>query len=105
MKSADNTPWILRTNTDRSEIKLAGELDFTSSTKLRAALSDFIKGSKGSVRIDLSELEYLDSSGLAVLIEMRKKLKGENRELSVDSIHPNAEKVFRLTQVADLFGI
>jgi anti-sigma B factor antagonist len=105
MSAAENLPWTLQENADRSELKISGELDFTTSTKLRAALADFIKKSTGAIKLDLSELEYLDSSGLAVLIEMRKKLKAKDRDLTVTAIHPNAEKVFRLTQVAGLFGI
>lgn len=105
MKPAEKQPWALQVDAGQGSVKLSGELDYSSSTKLRAALEDFIKLSKGPVDIDLTGLEYLDSSGLAVLIELRKKLKVKNRELTVAGVHPNAEKVIRLTQVAELFGI
>lgn len=105
MKAENDLPWTLQADAEKAKFKLSGEVDFTSSTKLRATLDGFVKKSGGDVQADLSELEYLDSSGLAVLIELRKKLKSRDRGLEVTSIHPNAEKVFRLTQVAQLFGL
>jgi len=105
MKAAGNQQWKLKEDRQQGEIKLSGELDFSSSNELRATLDAFIKGGSGEVRLDLSELSYLDSSGLAVLIGLRKKLDAAGRKLTITAIHSNAEKVFRLTQVAELFGI
>lgn len=105
MKTADKQQWNLQADTEQGAIALSGEVDFSSSNTLRAALDDFIKASSGEVKLDLSGLTYLDSSGLAVLIGLRKKLDAKGRELVVTAIHINAEKVFRLTQVAGLFGL
>lgn len=105
MKMSNDLNWALQADEAEAEIKLSGEIDFSSSNALRAELAKFIKRTTGPVRIDLSDLEYLDSSGLAVLIGMRNQLNESNRKLTVTAIHPNAEKVFRLTQVSSLFGI
>lgn len=105
MKAADNQQWNLQTDPGQGAIALSGEVDFSSSNDLRAALDNFIKASSGEVQLDLSGLTYLDSSGLAVLIGLRKKLDAKGRALTVTAIHANAEKVFRLTQVAGLFGL
>jgi anti-sigma B factor antagonist len=86
-------------------VRLSGEVNFTSTTKVRAKFNEYLQRSDGALRLDLGGLSYMDSSGLAVFIELKKKLRSQGRELEIVDLHPNAEKVFRLTQVAEMFGI
>jgi anti-anti-sigma factor len=55
-------------------IRLGGELDLYNADKLRVALERTINGSPERVVIDLGEVEFVDSTALAVLIEARSKL-------------------------------
>lgn len=49
--------------------RVAGDVDIESSPRLRSAVDDVIgRGGVAAVRFDLSAVEFLDSSGLAVLI-------------------------------------
>lgn len=53
-------------------VKLSGELDLAGSTALRDALEGFEEGRR--VVVDTTDLRFIDSSGLAVLIATRRRL-------------------------------
>jgi anti-anti-sigma factor len=59
---------------DSSVLRLAGELDLYNADELRAGLDEAIACSRGRVVVDLSEVEFLDSTALGVLIEARSRL-------------------------------
>jgi anti-sigma B factor antagonist len=62
---------------DACVVKLAGELDLYNAPHVREALSDACGDSAERVVVDLSEVEFIDSTALGVLIEARTRL--ENR--------------------------
>ncbi|MDY7001576.1 MAG: STAS domain-containing protein, partial [Thermodesulfobacteriota bacterium] len=97
--------WAWEEDAQTGTVRISGEVDFSSSPGVKKRFKKFIKDSKGAVALDLSDLSYLDSSGLAVLIEARRKLKEKKRSLKVTAIHAQVEKIFKLTQVMELFGL
>lgn len=62
---------------DACVVKLAGELDLYNAPRVREALLDACADSPARIVIDLSEVEFIDSTALGVLIEARTQL--ENR--------------------------
>ena len=59
---------------DAHVIRLAGELDLYNADAVRQALIDACNGYAERVVVDLSEVEFMDSTALGVLIEARTKL-------------------------------
>ena len=55
-------------------VKLAGELDLYNAAQVRKALVDACADSPERVVVDLTEVEFIDSTGLGVLIEARRTL-------------------------------
>ena len=103
MAEQQNT-WDLSVKADGA-LKLTGEIDFAVTPKVRAKLLEYVKKTDGPVRLDLTELNYLDSAGLAVFIELRRVLQAERREVVIIDAHPQVKKIFTLTQVGKLFGL
>ncbi|MBI9111219.1 STAS domain-containing protein [Maridesulfovibrio ferrireducens] len=97
--------WKLDVSAEEALIKISGEIDFTGTPALREELHKFIEISSGEVRVDLSELEYLDSSGLASLIELRRMLTQKDRTVVIISVTEQVDKLLHLTQVKSLFGM
>ena len=56
-------------------VMLGGELDLYNAESVRTALADACAESPERVVVDLSEVEFIDSTALGVLIEARTKLK------------------------------
>lgn len=57
-----------------------------------------------TVLLDLSEVEFLDSSGLGAVVAARKQL-GADRTLALAGLQPAVEKVMRLTHMDRVFPI
>ena len=64
-------------------VALQGEIDLSRVQALEEALDEAIRDSEGAFVIDLCDLEFLDSSGLSVLLRARALLGREERPLAV----------------------
>ena len=56
-------------SSDGSSIRVAGEVDLYSSPELRNAILSAIPSAGGGLEIDLEGVTYIDSSGVATLVE------------------------------------
>ena len=80
-------------------IALTGELDLAVAPKLESCLSDLALGAGDTLVIDLSELEFLDSSGLRVLVVAHQRAEQEGfRFVLVRGSDPVA-RIFELTRM------
>jgi anti-sigma B factor antagonist len=76
--------------------RLSGEIDFTSSGPVQSTLLAMILPGGGAVVADLSQVTFLDSSGLGVLVQAhRTAVERDNRLVVVAS--PPVRKLLRLT--------
>ena len=55
-------------------LTLAGELDLYNADEVRDALADALAGSPARIVVDMSDVDFVDSTALGVLIEARSKL-------------------------------
>jgi anti-anti-sigma factor len=76
---------------------LFGELDLASSPVLAEALTPAARGT-GDLRLDLKELEFIDSSGIRVLLILAEEL-GTRGRLILDSPAPPVEHTLRLVGI------
>jgi anti-sigma B factor antagonist len=59
---------------DACVVKLGGDLDLYNAPQVRQALMEACEDAPGRVVVDLSEVEFVDSTALGVLIEARTRL-------------------------------
>ena len=65
-------------------VEAQGEVDLTTASQLRGPLMEATgAGSSGAVIVDLKQVDFIDSAGLALLVEARKRLAPEGRALHV----------------------
>lgn len=82
---------------------LCGELDEHSSHFAKDNLDELLSQSGfNEVIIDLNELEFMDSTGVGVLIGRYKKMKERNIPIFICNPSKHAEKIFKMT---GLYGI
>lgn len=84
-------------------VVLSGELDEHTAEYTRNSLDDlFLSKHFDTVVIDLSELEFMDSTGIGVLIGRYKKLKVKNIPIFICNPSMHAEKIFKMTGLFEL---
>jgi len=86
-------------------IRAQGEVDLSTSPKLREAILGAMAGSAERVAVDLSGVQYMDSSGVATLVEGLKKGREKGRAFVLQ--HPSAPvmKVLQLSRLDSVFEI
>jgi len=82
-------------------LEVAGELDVAASSALRAALAELVDGG-GDVTVDLSEVTFIDSTALSVLVHGHTKLASAGGRLIVTN---PSRVVVRLLHLVGLFTL
>jgi anti-sigma B factor antagonist len=77
-------------------VRLRGELDLYNSARVREALSDACTGDPERLVIDLSAVEFIDSTALGVLIEVRKNLS-DRRTFILAAPGPEARRALEIS--------
>lgn len=82
-----------------------GKIDILTSSELRSALSELTKKKAMKVIVDLAQVTYLDSSGLATLLEALKNLKEYEGKLQLANVPDRILKVLSLMKLDLIFEI
>lgn len=82
-----------------------GEVDIRTAAQLTAALEAAIRDSVGAFVVDLCDVEFLDSSGVNVLVRGRARLGREERELVVVCPPGPARRIFEMAGISDLLTL
>jgi anti-sigma B factor antagonist len=88
---------------DAPGVAVRGEVDLSVVEALEDGLEAAIRESVGAFIIDLSELDFIDSTGLQVLLRARGLLGREDRALAVVCPHGPVRRVFELSGLSELF--
>lgn len=83
---------------DRCELQLEGELDLWSVERLQAVLQRVARDNKAVV-VGLEKCEFVDSTGIAALLQVHRQLENEGGRLV---IYGCADQVLRIFTVAGL---
>jgi anti-sigma B factor antagonist len=86
-------------------VAVSGEVDVATVPVLEAALDAAIRQSEGAFILDLSDVDFMDSSGLHVLLRARSLLGRGDRALAVICRSGPVRRLFELSGIADLFFI
>lgn len=84
-------------------MNLAGEIDIYTANKLKESLTKVLNEKSESVRIDCEELDYIDSTGLGVLIGTLKRLKQDDKNIIIYKPKPNILKLLNITGLNKIF--
>lgn len=85
-------------------IRARGEVDLYTSPELRKAILDAVKG-RMRLAVDLSGVEYMDSSGVATLVEGLKSCTAQAQEFALVRPSDSVMKVLQLSRLNRLFNI
>ena len=83
-------------------LALAGEIDIAVAEHLRVVLDEGIRESTGAYVVDLTDVEFLDSSGVSVFVRARALLGRDERDLVVICPPGPAHRIFEVAGILDL---
>lgn len=86
-------------------IAVVGEVDIFKSTEFKEALIALIEHNPGSLSLDCSDLQYIDSTGLGALVAVLKRVKSAGGSISLSHLRPNLLKLFKITNLDKVFVI
>ena len=89
---------------DITLFKIEGEVTLHHALQLRRTFDAFAKEGHKKVVVDLSSLDYIDSSGLAALIQLHVATKKIGGVLNFCSLSENAQDVFEMAKLDTLFS-
>jgi anti-sigma B factor antagonist len=89
-----------RSSGDATIVVVRGEIDMATAPKVRDALNDLVDAGASRIVVDCRGLDFLDSSGIGVLIAVRKRL-GDEGALTLEAPQAHVRKVLELTGVND----
>ena len=84
-------------------VMLCGELDEHTAVYVSKTLDDlFTKNVFKQIIIDLSELEFMDSTGIGVMIGRYKKMRDYNKPIFITNPSRNAERIFKMSGLYEI---
>ena len=88
-----------------SIVSLRGEIDVYTAPRLRQALIDLVEEGATDIVVDLSAIDFLDSTGLGVLVGGLKRVKSNEGELKLVVTQDRIMKIFDITGLSKVFPI
>ncbi len=90
----------------RAVIRLQGRFDFNAHREFREASEQALREQNArEVRIDLADVEYLDSSALGMLLMVRDKAKAANKAVTLANCRGPVKQVLDIANFGKLFTI
>ena len=86
-------------------VAVGGEIDVYTAPRLRDRITELVAAGSYDLVIDLTAVEFLDSTGLGVLVGGLKKVRTHDGSLRLVCTHERLLKIFRITGLAKVFEI
>lgn len=88
---------------NRYEVTLEGELDTAAAAEAERILQPLYESNGRDVFIDCTNLDYIASSGLRILISILKSAKASGSRVVLKNVNDDIMSVFKLTGFVSLF--
>jgi anti-sigma B factor antagonist len=94
-----------RSQGGRAVLSVVGEVDVYTAPRLRERIGDLVTGGEHHLVVDLSGVDFLDSTGLGVLVGGLNRVRGHRGSLCLVCPQERILKVFRITGLTGVFPI
>jgi anti-anti-sigma factor len=87
---------------DVATVRVAGEIDLSTSTQLNRELDGVLERRPARLRLDLMEVSFMDTTGVAVLLKARRRALEADCRLTVISSSPTITRLLEITGLTSL---
>ncbi|TDL30504.1 STAS domain-containing protein [Jeotgalibacillus sp. S-D1] len=96
---------ITKQTEDTVHVAIAGEIDAFTAPKLREELGSFSQKENLNLVANLSEVNYMDSTGIGVFVGLFKGLKANGGHLKLVGLSDRLKRLFDITGLAEIMDI
>jgi len=86
-------------------VEVGGEIDVYTAPKLRDKITELVGSGSYRIVIDMEHVDFLDSTGLGVLVGGLKKVRAHDGSMDLICTQERLLKIFRITGLAKVFAI
>ncbi len=90
---------------DRIIVTVGGEIDVYTAPKLRDKITELVNAGHHTLVVDMEKVEFLDSTGLGVLVGGLKKVRAQDGSMELVCSQDRLLEIFRITGLAKVFTI
>lgn len=90
---------IISINERTATVQASGEIDTATSQSLRSCLTNCLRQGCSEITVDMSDLEFIDSSGIQVLVWTLKEIRALEGQLIIQNPPSMAEKVLAISGI------
>jgi anti-sigma B factor antagonist len=94
-----------RTEQEIPIVAISGDIDLESSPQLREFLKPKAAQKTPRLLLDFTGVNYIDSSGLATLIEYFQSVQGSGGKLALACLSPRVKNVFEIVRLEQIFSL
>jgi anti-sigma B factor antagonist len=94
-----------RKQADHTVLEVAGEVDVYTAPGLRDRISDLLDSGEHRLVVDLGGVEFLDSTGLGVLVAGLNRAREVGGSLAIVCPQERVLKLFRITGLDEVFAV
>ena len=86
-------------------LHLKGRLDLNSSAELKEQIKDHLNNNFINLILDLSDVDFINSSGLGTLVSILKNVRIVNGKMVLCNLAQYVQEIFEITQLSHIFDI
>ena len=86
-------------------LTVTGEVDLDTAPALREQLVELFQQGDRRIVLDMAQVEFLDSTGLGVLVAALKRFRSAGGDIVLRDLHPRERRLFELTGLSRVFTI
>ena len=89
----------------KSVLTVRGEIDVYTAPRLRQTIVDLVEAGARDIVVDMEQVDFLDSTGLGVLVEGLKRVRSRQGDLALVATQDKILKIFDITGLSKAFQI
>jgi anti-sigma B factor antagonist len=86
-------------------LQITGEVDMAHSPELREVLAAHAEAKREALLVDFTEVKYIDSSGLATLVEYVQKASEFGGRIALGGLSESVQTIFDMVRLNEVFPI
>jgi anti-anti-sigma factor len=95
----------VRSTADLATIILHGDINVAAEADLNAAYATVKAAGAGTVLLDFSDTEYINSTGIALIVRLLADARRDHREVRACGLSPHYVEIFEITRLSDYMRI